>query len=307
MERGSLDLWWPNKALDEIFPPTAEDDDDDDENDEDGLDKTAQEDALPPIGDDNYEMGLPLSLQGAYALLVGEGSERGKTTLQQYQVFSNLKRFGYHVLRAGDTDTPRSLATTLPPPTSIWLWLMSLVNSGTKEKRPLSGYGPLVQPGLYRSYKSIYEQIHIIPRHQPTPDRAPSRQPEEPFRVHFHVWKSNAPGWHKTGPGPPDFYISVADAQASSVPSLEAITALLESTPWSPPAATGQLHMRLKRGYRRVILAVVDHGIINYLEFSEGAFGEELLWPRFDAVGTPLRGTKKGGKKRRSGPAGAKV
>ncbi|KAJ4306980.1 tRNA-splicing endonuclease subunit sen54 [Collariella sp. IMI 366227] len=45
-------------------------------------------------------MGFPLSLQAAYALLIGEDGERGKISLQKFQVYANLKRCGYNVLRA---------------------------------------------------------------------------------------------------------------------------------------------------------------------------------------------------------------
>ncbi len=76
------------------------------------------------------------------------------------------------------------------------------------------------------------------------------------------------------------------------MPTLAETTGLLGSTPWSPPPGAGDgpgpgMMMRLKLGYRRVLVAVVDCGIVNYLEFSEGAFGEEALWPRFDSAGAP--------------------
>lgn len=274
IERGSLDLWWPVRGLDAIFPPgTGE--------------KTE------PTADDEYGAGFPLSLQAAYSLLIGNDGERGKITLQKFQVYSNLKRLGYKVLRA---PAPSLHATTGPTaqPASVWQWLFSLIPASSSQHQP---YGPLVCPGLYRSYKPVYEQLSLVPRHQPSP-RPSSRWPtKDPFQIHFHVWKSSTV-FSKTRPPPPDFYLSVVDAQDSAVPTLEELAALLDSSPFAPPndawKGPGRLYARLKNGYRNVILAVVDHGVVNYLRLAEAAFGEEELFPRFDWKQSS-RGGKKGG------------
>ena len=302
VERGSLDLWWPTRGLGEIFPPPATVSADQ----KDGVPGQAADINVILEDDDEdeadeYEKGFPLGLQAAYSLLIGNDGERGKVSLRKFQVYSNLKRAGYNVLRAPPIQKQQQQQQTKssppppPPPTrTFWQWLSSLLSS--RERSPKS-YGPLVQPGLYRSYVPIYRQMAIVPRHQPSPTPLSPWQPIDPFAIHYYVWKA-AQKWSKLRHPPPDFYLAVVDAQQSAVPSFEGITALLDATPSAPgkPEWTGpgRLYARLKHGHRNVLVAVNDHGIINYMRFAEGAFGEERLFERFDSRTAP-RGGKKGG------------
>ncbi|KAK4115739.1 hypothetical protein N656DRAFT_396668 [Canariomyces notabilis] len=283
VERGSLDLWWPTRGLEEIFPPET-------------TPKEGEGEEL-----DEYDLGFPLSLQAAYALLIGKDDERGKISLQKFQVYSNLKRCGYNVLRAPPITTQPTRCPTVATTTTLWQWLTSILTSQPHHKH----YGPLVRPGLYRSYTSIYRQMALIPLHKPS--RSPSNprnSPGEPFAIHFHVWKA-AQKWTKLRHPPPDFHLAVVDAQESAVPTLREITALLDATPHAPgkPEWTGpgRLYARLKHGHRNGLVAVVDHGVINYMRFAEAAFGEERIYERFDARGHMKSGGKKYGGGARSG------
>ncbi|KAH6847869.1 hypothetical protein B0I37DRAFT_431765 [Chaetomium sp. MPI-CAGE-AT-0009] len=283
VERGSLDLWWPLKGLEEIFPP-------------DGTAEAVKEEGAEADEVDEYDVGFPLSLQAAYALLIGNDGERGKISLQKFQVYSNLKRCGYNILRAPPTvnhPTPTRRVTT-----TLWQWFASLLTT-TPHHPP---YGPLVRPGLYRSYASIYRQMALLPRHIPSATSlTTTTQPamRDPFTIHFHVWKS-AKKWTKLRHPPPDFQLAVVDAQASSVPTGAEIAALLGATPPEPGkpewAGPGRLYARLKHGYRNVLVAVVDHGVINYMRFAEGRFGAEELYGRFDHRGGRGGGKKGGGR-----------
>ncbi|KAL2192412.1 hypothetical protein P885DRAFT_64957 [Corynascus similis CBS 632.67] len=281
VERGSLDLWWPLKTLEEILPP-----------DDTAVAKKEGEGIYEA---DEYDQGFPLSLQAAYALLIGGDGERGKVSLQKFQVYSNLKRCGYNVLRAPPTikhaAVPTSATTT--PLTTIWQWFASLLTAAPQHPP----YGPLVRPGLYRSYAPIYRQMALLPRHVPSPTTTAQSAPREPFAVHYHVWKA-AQKWTKLRHPPPDFHLAIVDAQDSSVPTLAEIVALLSATPPAPAkpewTGPGRLYARLKHGHRNVLVAVVDHGVINYMRFAEGGFGGEELYGRFDArVGGGGGGGKK--------------
>ncbi|KAK5661013.1 hypothetical protein OQA88_12391 [Cercophora sp. LCS_1] len=295
LERGSLDLWYPTVPLEEIFPavPKAKDDTEDTA---DGSDD-----------DEEYKYGVPLSLQAAYSLLIGNVGERGKISLQKFQVFSNLKRAGYNVLRAPPLQD--QVVPLEPPATTLWQWLTSLLPSV-----PEKAYGPLVRPGLYRSYVSVYKQMALIPRHIPSPKPSSPWDMDEPFAIHFHIWKAGQK-WTKLRHPPPNFYVSVVDAQDTDVPKLDQIAALIGSTPldlpnpnWSAPRF---LPARLKHGHRNALVAVVDHGIINYMRFAEGAFSLEPLseradgWIRYQAGGKPSRGGK-GGRGGRGGGRGGR-
>ncbi|KAK4132947.1 hypothetical protein BT67DRAFT_457007 [Trichocladium antarcticum] len=259
VERGSLDLWWPLKGLEEIFPPetaaataTAG---------KEGGEGAKEEDGAAEA--DEYELGFPLSLQAAYALLIGNDGERGKVSLQKFQVYSNLKRCGYNVLRAPPAPKQPPATPSTPITTTLWQWFANLLTSNPHHQP----YGPLVQPGLHRSYASIYRQMALLPLHQPsaTPSSPP---PKDPFAIHYHVWKA-AQKWTKLRHPPPDFQLAVVDAQESAVPTLEEATALLDATPLAPGRAEwaghpGRMYARLKHGHRHVLVAVSFAEVYEY-------------------------------------------
>lgn len=282
VERGNLDLWWPGEGV------------------------------LRRLEGEEVEVedeGTPMSLQAAYAMLIGRDGEKGKVELDRYTVYANLRRTGYAVLRAAEWDATkpgakpnheflRQISTpTAAEPQSVFTWLWGKYFA--EEEIQPQPHGPLIGPGLYRSYNAIYKQLAIIPRHKPSAiPTSPAPPPEAPFRVIFNVWKPS-PTFTKSQPGKPDFRVAVVNANRNSVPTLTQITSLLESQPYDPPEmkGNGQLYQRMRKGYRSVVLAVVDEGIISYLRFGEGAFGEELIFERFDD-GQGGRGGKHGGRGR---------
>lgn len=298
VERGTMELWWPDKNLEELFPP----------------DVGGEGEPEPPksmltsIEDDEYTTGAPLSLQGAYAMLVGQPGEPGKVPLARFQVYSTLKRAGYHVVPAPSSPPPPT--AVMSASTTLWQWFASLIPS-----RGPPAFGPLVRPGLYRSYNAIYKQLSIIPRHKPSERAAATAEPSDPFRVHYHVWRAEG-SFRKGNPPPPDFRICVVDTRDTPFPTLEQMSALLESTPYDPPPAPpknssphnpGQMHRRLKHGYRNVLLAVVDHGITSFNRVCDAGFGEEALFGGFDArLAAPAgkAGGFKGGNGGRGGKGG---
>ncbi|KAK4190212.1 putative tRNA-splicing endonuclease subunit tsp-5 [Podospora australis] len=277
VERGSLDLWFPEKGLDEIFPPdSAKKEEEDDDGDE-------------------YKLGFPLSLQAAYALLIGQDGERGKISLRKFQVYSNLKRCGYNVLRAPPVSSQQLPTVPTPLAQTLREWFALILQSKPKHQP----FGPLVQPGLYRSYTTIFQKMALIPLHKPSPAIIPEGGKGQ-FKVHFHIWKA-AQKWTKLRHPPPDFSLSVVDAQDTDVPEMEEIVDLLDTTPPAPgkPEWTGpgRIYARLKHGHRNALLAVVDHGVINYMRFAEAAFGEEKVYERFDGrMGSGPKGGKRGGR-----------
>ncbi|KAK4458953.1 putative tRNA-splicing endonuclease subunit tsp-5 [Cladorrhinum samala] len=293
VERGSLDLWWPKVGLEVVFPVEKA-------KTEEGVQGEEGEGEEEEEEGDEYAKGLPLSLQAAYALLIGEDGERGKVSLRQFQVYSNLKRCGYNVLRAPPkTEQAEQTKNGL----GFWEWFTEILGSATTTKpKP---FGPLVQPGLHRSYASIYRQMSLVPFHKPS--ATVTSEAEPPFEIHYHVWKS-AQKWTKLRHPPPDFYLSVVDAQETNVPELGEISALIEATPLAPgkPEWTGpgRIYARLKHGHRNVLVAVVDHGVINYMRFAEAAFGEEKIYERFDTRNTGGNKGKGGGRGGRRGGRG---
>lgn len=299
MERGTLDLWWPTATFEEISPIDGEGEADD---------KASVPAAKKLEEEDEYASGFPLSLQAAYSLLVGEEGERGKVTLRNLQVFSNLNRPGFHVLRAPPPESipPTTLAAPMQP---LWQRLYSLLFPSREIKYP--AYGPLVTPGLYRSYASIYVRLAVMPRYKPSdhPPAHPSTIAHSPFRIQYHIWKPGTTSWSKTKQPTPEHYLAVVDANDTCVPTGQEISALLDTMPYAPPPSKSErggrsIHQRLKHGHRNVLVAVVDHGVVNYIRFAEGAFGEEPLYPHFDA--NESRGGKAGGRGGKRGGRGGR-
>lgn len=347
---------------------------------------------------DMEDSGVPISLQGAYAAYIGsEPIRNGNLTLEKYTVFAALKRLGYIVLRAPEFDgllssshrepyTPRdfSRATTETAVTHsasaqtqptlltslhnlLFGSTLDLVHETDTARRKRQALGPLVTPGLYRDYPSIYRLLHLIPASDPlaAPPPAPPRivisqhrdtslerkirlgclpadsvsaggvalgstnvaedaieeEEENPYTTTWDVYKpaGNREGgnWRKSKPGEPDFRICVIAARETGVMTLSQCEGLLGEQPVrEPPIWKGRdgqvsekrtepinaVYSRLRHGYKNVILAVVDEGIVSYVRVADAGFCREKLYERGDAVGG--RGVKGGGRGRGRGRGG---
>lgn len=268
LERGTVDVRWP---------------------------LTAEELDAQANGETGTE-GLPMSLQGAYAMFLGDQEfHDGALTFEWYSVYSGLKRMGYTVHRAPtwDSQGPALGSECFPPLPQRATWTIGLgplwswwtgshaherVNFDRQEE------GPLVRPGLYRSYPDIYRRIALINYHDPTTQHR-YFDPHEPstdenFRVTYHVWKPGSTTYKKSAPGVPDFRIAVVNARETSVPTLEQMSALMETTPYDPPGRKQQTYQKLKHGYKNVMLAIVDQGVVSYLRIADATFGNEKLYDR---------------------------
>jgi tRNA-splicing endonuclease subunit Sen54 len=294
IERGSLDIQWPDWR---------------DMHDQGGdeVEEGSEEDGGEPFGE------LPMSLQGAYASLIGKSG----LTLERYQVFAWLRRLGYTVIRAptwddgctrmkGQATVPaasppitkareqekdsqqgqqhQQQATRTGIPGLIDRLLSYLFAPSNSTSKACPAFGPLVAPGLYRNYNDIYRALRLIPfdtgrsTFQSSALRAaPVSVPKAPFCISYHVWKPSTT-YRKTNPPEPDFRVAVLDARDTSVPTMGQIGALLDSIPDDEPPKDKPLGARLKHGRRSVMLAVVDMGVVSFLRFGEAAFGAEKLF-----------------------------
>ncbi|RYO26158.1 hypothetical protein AA0113_g12536, partial [Alternaria arborescens] len=265
LERGTLDVRWPVKR--EVG------------------DKTVY----------RTEDGAPMSLQSAYAAFIGfESGVGGKLTLEMYNVYAGLKRSGYVIFRTGTWDDDRGDIVQAPPPaaaqpssrpsivtrffTEVWRRL-------SQPEHPISAealaFGPLVKPGLYRSYNDIYRLLKLIPTHDrsspPTFVLLPSA--DNPYRVHFDVYRTTA-RFKKSARGPPDFRICVVDARTTPIPTGAQLNDLMAQVPEDRPKEDGHPNQRLKHGCRNVVLAVVDNGIPSYLRVADSPFEEVKIYER---------------------------
>ncbi|KAG0646053.1 tRNA-intron endonuclease sen54 [Hyphodiscus hymeniophilus] len=144
IERGNLDLWWPSRSsftgvIEEIEGEVLEDDE---------------------------EEGIPMSLQAAYAMLIGHNGERGKVSLERYTVYTNLKRAGYIVSRAREWDPAalghlHSYRDVPEQPPSLFNQLFGRLFAEDKIKHP--AYGPLIKfdTSHRQRRRKMNQNIHI--------------------------------------------------------------------------------------------------------------------------------------------------
>lgn len=139
----------------------------------------------------------------------------------------------------------------------------------------------------------IYRRLALVPWYDPvTATAKPATLATPPFRVVFHVFKPSTP-FKKTALPPPDFRIAVVNAREhTTMPTLSELGVLLDSSPLDPPRGEKMdrlLYMRLRHGYRSVVLAIVDQGVVSYLRLADSAFGKEKLYAQ-----QGMNGPKKG-------------
>lgn len=196
-------------------------------------------------------------------------------------------------------DEAKKQAVMIRAPTTTPPGLFQVLYAALFAPKPSPTDGPIVRPGIYRSYASIYERLALIPSHHPphTPQPLDSSHARLPFRVCYNMWKPQ-PQFKKSDPPPPDFRIAVVAARDEGVPTLMELAALMESVPVDGTADNKNVFMKLKDGYRNVILGVVDSGVTSFLKFADVGFGDELLYQRNQGA---RRGGKFGGRGGRGG------
>ena len=106
--------------------------------------------------------GLPMSLQSAYAYFLGKLD----LTLERYTVYAGLKRCGYIVQRSSawppegsyrwpwDRDVGQRKTEPLKKQNVFELLYKFLFENKPADPPP---FGPLVRPGLYRSYSKLHK------------------------------------------------------------------------------------------------------------------------------------------------------
>ncbi|KAK7511649.1 tRNA splicing endonuclease-like protein subunit, partial [Phyllosticta citriasiana] len=234
----------------------------------------------PPTEDEAE--GLPMSLQGAYATCLGmEEAFGGNLSMERYVVYAGLKRAGYIVTRAEswngtkllDGDGEAQQYSVLSLFRSFWGRIFGARSS------TISSLGPLVSPGLYRNIGDVYRLLDVIPFHDPraAAEFSPKESSDDPFHIAYLVYKPS-PGWKKSSPGLPDFRVSVINARETTVPALHQLNDLLACTPYQPLPNQGHVYQRVKHGYRNVIIAVVDQGIVSYIRVADAGFGHQKLY-----------------------------
>ncbi|ODQ79831.1 hypothetical protein BABINDRAFT_161518 [Babjeviella inositovora NRRL Y-12698] len=174
---------------------------------------------------------------------------------------------------------------------------------------------PLLHPqhylsSRYTSFKQILISLRIVPHY----DLFESHEVREksPYQITYNVWKP-VPSFKKSDPPTPDFQVCVVNTDTTKFPSLAEIQTLFNTSDYVPqstdtshrgipnnkvdkngtlkkPTTPAQkatlariarlrkMDKRLKFGYRNVILAITNCGVINYVRLSEVDFSREEVY-----------------------------
>ena len=156
LERGSLDLRWP-------------------EDQEEGEGQVEEEEeGGGGQGERGEWRGLPMSLQSAYAVLVGSMG----LTVERYVVYAGLRRLGYVVTRGEGWYEDEGKAIE-PQPRSLIQWLVGLLEV-TQSRRPKEGKkekekSSLIGTGFYRTYGTLsLHSVSSLPRTNRAKQQVPS-------------------------------------------------------------------------------------------------------------------------------------
>jgi len=327
IERGSLDIRYA----------AEEEDGDNDSEAEEAQDAAPTENSVN-TDPDSPRLGIgkiPMSLQGAYAAFIGKAG----LTLERYIAFANLRRAGYIVQRAPtwhgpvnstsilqdrvEADhTPSSTAPSVSLAYRLIQWIFPPNPKPSTIACHDSVIGPLISPGLFRSYADIFRQLHLIPQYQysasespqqtcmgeasdspsgkPRPQSAETPSTDDtPLLPTYHVNKpSSLQGYKKSAPPPSHYTVVVLDARKTTVPTSSQIGDLLASMPDDtlPNSSKKRLETRIKYGKKSILIAVVDSGLVSYMRFSSGGFGPgNILWEENEKRGKLRSGGKRGG------------
>ena len=110
-------------------------------------------------------------------------------------------------------------------------------------------------PRPHRPYDAIYASLPPIAAFS---ESSSNKSITNPLTIAFEVWRPN-PRWKRKSPGPPDFHICVLSGR-EPFPSLAQLELLYNSVAQRNPLGG-------KNG--KVVLAVVDNGVSNYLTLDE--------------------------------------
>ncbi|QSL64240.1 hypothetical protein MERGE_000395 [Pneumocystis wakefieldiae] len=208
-----------------------------------------------------WENGIPMSLQAVYSVCLEESGG-----IEQYQVYSYLKRLGYYVFRPIKCKNSRlsflvSYASEKISP--FFLWMKALIRF---------------------VYNQIYKSLEIIPYHSPPSLEGnytyDENKTKDPFSITYYVWKP-IPNFRKSKLENPDFRIIVLNSRTTSMPSLKEFLDIFDSVPLINYEKNATAFQRLKNGARHIIFALVDSGVISFIKFMDIGFGNEKIYMKY--------------------------
>jgi len=210
--------------------------------------KAFHDDPNEEAGWDTVSQGAPMSVQQAYAEMIGTQD----LTLDRYHTFSYLRRLGYIVTRARPPSpaypVPAAQALSQQPTrASIFRRVLAALCSPMCRLWScfVQPWKTWWRPVVHRrwlhhnmDYPSVFKTLRFLPSGHavPLPSRAQffTGDPPSPYEIFYHLYKPNTP-YRKTAPPQPVFSIVVVNARKTPMPTLAELTHMYEGQPILPP------------------------------------------------------------------------
>lgn len=213
-----------------------------------------------------YHNNKKLALEGVMALaLPSVGTDN-------LLVYSHLKRLGYTVQRGSNYPKQQEKPSLLSLISNNWRKL-SLFSDSIKLSTDslmwlvFNRYiTKMTKRSFYPNYASIYSDLVAVKEENLlyTP-----RGADEPCPFSFYLWKPSTK-FRKSQPPEPDFRVVVASAQ-KPIPKVETLDDIFTSI--EPHESTkNSVVTRIRQGYRTYTYAIVDNGIVAYINAAQTKF-----------------------------------
>lgn len=264
-----------------------------------------------------FPQGAPMSLQAAYAAAISNHGDLERLQVYTYLKklgFIVMRAPSYENDYPTLDNSPYKVVKPIKSMTFNLYHCASAANSLVSSflrSSTFVGASPLLLKPRYFNYPRIYDDLDIIPFHKPPhsnilDEPLDAHEPEYPYRIAFNIWKPTAGKFKKSNPPPPDFRVAVVSTRDTRAPTLAQSLALLNTTPvteteYMAPStskkkkaleaaaaakASGKPIMPQKRnqtwvlkdGWRNVVLAVIDAGVISFTKIADTGFGEEHVY-----------------------------
>lgn len=264
-------------------------------------------DKLDQTKNDLFQEMPPLSLQAAYSILIND-QER----LNQYLVYSILKRDGYIITRNEEFEGDISLPTNILVKSNDDLFRNLKMSWWTSVLAKITEIFKINFPFKFAfSYFNIFTYLHskILKQSLPKLENSNLNTKIKHYKISFNVWKPS-PNFKKKNPPPPDYQISVFNA-TQRLPKFIELKSLLERSNSNPftykpkpkakarkmkntgnntsttSASNGKIlenswdyaksidMNNLKYDSHRITLAVVDNSTVNFITLSHCSFVSE--------------------------------
>lgn len=213
-----------------------------------------------------FQNNKKMALEGVMALALP------RVGTDNLLVYSHLKRLGYTVQRGFSYPKQQDQPSLLNIIIEKWKNLSLFPNCVRSSADSLMWtvfnqyITKMAKRSFYPNYASLYADLVVIKASNLI---YAARGADEPSPFSFYLWKPSTK-FRKSQPPEPDFRVVVASAQ-KPIPDVETLDDIFASI--EPVESTkNSVITRIRQGYRTYTYAIVDNGIVAYINATQTIF-----------------------------------